>query len=193
LSYFSTPDMPLGLDVVLKPLDTESRYRNATAWKEDIRIVEIDGLSAVLKAIEASGLQGQDLAHAFERFDHVRCFLNWVEVSTTSTHAVVPKVSIAITRHGQSEVLGGTLQLNQNQNHFTGTIEKLLPRERFWALLKTSRPIQTSDIEISTDPTTFFDPHKVRKVAPIIGLVFLAWTVANVRVRRQSRRQYGLA
>jgi hypothetical protein len=84
--------------------------------------------------------------------------------------------------------LGGTLQLNQHQRHFTGTLEKLLPRERFWALLKTSRPIQTSDIEVVTDPTAFFDPHAVWKVVPIIGLIVLAWTVANVRVRLRERR-----
>jgi hypothetical protein len=57
--------------------------------------------------------------------------------------------------------------------------------------LKTSRPIQTSDIEFATDPTAFFDPHDVRKVAPIIGLVILFWTVANVRVRLRERRQCG--
>lgn len=189
LADFSTPATPLDLAVVLKPPDSESRYRNAAAWKEDIRIVEISGPSDVLKAIEASGLQGEALAHAFEQFDYARCFLNWVEVSTTSTHAVAPKVSIAIARRpGQSEVLGGTLQLNQHQRHFTGTLEKLLPRERFWALLKTSRPIQTSDIEVVTDPTAFFDPHGVWKVVPIIGLVVLAWTVANIRVRLRKRR-----
>ena len=188
LSDFSTPDTPLDLAVVLKPLDFESRYRDARAWEEDIRIVEIDGLNVVLKAIEASGLQGDDLALAFEQFDHVRCFLNWVEVSTTSTHAAAPKVSIAIARPGQSEVLGGTLQLNQHQRHFTGTIEKLLPRERFWVLLKTSRPIQTPDIEVVTDPTGFFDPHGALKVVRIIGLVVLAWTVANISVRLRKGR-----
>ena len=188
LTDFSTPTTPLDIDVVLKPPDSKSRYRNATAWKEDIRIVEIDGPIVILKAIETSGLQGSDLARAFEQFDHVRCFLNWVEVSTTSMHAVVPKVSIAIARRpGQSEVLGGTLQLNQQQSHFTGTIEKLLPRERFWVLLKTSRPIQASDIEVATDPTAFFDPRSVWKVVPIIGLVVLAWTVANIRRRLRKR------
>jgi hypothetical protein len=189
LTDFSTPDKPLNLAVVLKPPDPESHYRNTTAWTEDIRIVAIGSLSVVLKAIEASGLQGNDIAIAFEQFDHVRCFLNWVEVSTTSTHAVAPKVSIAIARRpGQSEVLGGTLQLKQNQSHFTGTIEKLLPRERLWVLLRTSRPIQTSDIEVATDPTAFLDPHVVWKFVQIIGVIFLAWTVANVRGRLRKRR-----
>jgi hypothetical protein len=59
LADFSTPATPLDLAVVLKPPDSESRYRNAAAWKEDIRIVEISGPIDVLKAIEASGLQGR--------------------------------------------------------------------------------------------------------------------------------------
>jgi hypothetical protein len=194
LTDFSTPAKPLNLAVVLKPWESESRYRNPTAWEEDVRIVAIEGLSVILKAIDGSGLQGNDLALAFEQFDHVRCFLNWVEVSTTSTHAVAPKVSIAIARRpGQSLVLGGTLQLNENQSHFTGTIEKLLPRERLWALLRTSRPIRTSDIEIVTDPTAFFDPHSVWKVVPIIGLIVLAWTVANVRARCHEPRLHFLS
>lgn len=184
LTDFSTPAMPLDLAVALKPTDSESRYRNPEAWKEDIWIAEISGADDILRAVEVSGLQGYDLAHAFEQFDHVRCFLNWIEVSTTSTHALASKVSITIARRpGRSEVLGGTLQLNQQQRHFTGTIEKLLPRERPWALLRTSRPIQTSDIEVATDPTAFFDPDRVWKVTPFIGVVVLAWIVANIHAR----------
>jgi hypothetical protein len=191
LTDFSTPARPLNLAVVLKPPDAKSRYRNAEAWK-DIRISEIAGPSDIWKAIEAAGLQGEDLAHAFEQFDHMRCFLSWIEVSAASTHAVASKVSIAIARRpGQSEFLGGTLQLNEQQRYFTGTLEKLLPRERFWALLKTSRPIQISDIEVLTDPTTFFDPHSVWRVVPMLGLLFLAWTVGNIlaRIREPHPKQ----
>ncbi len=192
LTDFSTPTTSLDLSVVLKPQDSGSRYRNAAAWKEDIRIAEISGPTDIWKAIESVGLQGADLAHAFEQFDHARCFLNWIEVSSTSTHAVASKVSIAIFRRpGQSEFLGGTLQLNQQQRHFTGTLEKLLPRERFWALLKTSRPIQISDIEVLTDPTAFFDPHSMLKVVPMLGLIFLAWTLGNILARLRDRHRRG--
>ncbi len=189
LTEFSTPTMPLELAVVLKPPDSESRYRNPEAWKEDIRIAEISGDADILNAIEVSGLQGYDLAQAFEQFDHVRCFFNWIAVSTTSTHALASKVSITIARRpGRSDVLGGTLQLNQQQRHFTGTIEKLLPKEQPWALLRTSRPVQTSDIDVATDPTPFFDRDRVWKVTPFMGVIFLAWIVGNVHARQSGRR-----
>jgi hypothetical protein len=189
LADYSTPSSPLDLSKALKPYDSRSRYESTEAWKEDIRIAEINGPEDILNAIETSGLQGRDLAIAFEQFNQSRFFLNWVEVSTASSHAVASKAVIAIYRRGQSEVLGGSLQFKQQQRYFTGTPEKLLPRERLWALLKTNLPIQAADIEIATDPTAFFDPRVMWKVVPILGLVALAWIVANVSARLRKRHR----
>jgi hypothetical protein len=189
LNSFSSEKTPLDLATVMKPADAGSLYSRREAWKEDIGVAEIPSMDEIIRAVEGSDLQGLLLAISLEQIDHVRRFINWVEVSNRSSHGLAARATVSINQAGGSiELLASPLEWVQRGRRFTASVEKLLPGETLWAVFRSRRPIRQDEIEVIADPTPFFDPSYIRRVTPILGVVVLIWVIANGYGRYRRRR-----
>ena len=190
LDSFSSSKARLDLGIVLKPANANSAYSSLDAWKEDLTVAEIPTVDELIDVIDQSGVQGLQLALALEEFVSVRRFINWIELSNRSSHAVAARATVSIHQAtGRIEFLGGTLELSQRGRRFSGAVEKLLPGETLWGLFRTSRPIKAGEIQVIADPTPLLDPSYVKRLLPILAAVAVLWAWVNCSRRWRGMQQ----
>jgi hypothetical protein len=186
----SSDAMFLDVKVVMKPSNLESIYTEPSRWEGRISYKNIAGIQDFIDAIEQTGIQNLELAWALEKIYEARWFLNWVEFQNLSSHTTVAKATLSISHGGRgvAEFLGGTLHFTQRGQHFSAHVERLLPGEQLWGLIRTKRPIEDSALQVISDPTLAFDRESLKVflqwyVLLLIPVVFL-WWLGNWRRRR---------
>lgn len=176
--------------VVMKPSNPRSMYTDHTRWEGRQYCKNITGIQALVEAIDQSGLQDLELAWAFEKIYDARWFINFVELQNRSSHATAAKATLSIhhTGLGIAEFLGGTLDITQRGQHFSARVERLLPGEQLWGLIRTKSPIEDSAFQVINDPTLVFDRKYFKLFLQrysllLIPVVFL-WGLVNWHRRK---------
>jgi hypothetical protein len=186
----SSDALYLDAKVVMKPSDTRSIYTAPSRWEGRIACKDITGIQELVEAIDQSGLQDLELAWAFENIYGARWFLNFVELQNRSLHAIAAKATLSIHHswRGAAEFLGGTLDTTQRGQHFSARVERLLPGEQLWGLIRTKTPIEDSALEVISDPTLVFDREYLKVFLQRYGLLLIPvvflWWLGNWHRRR---------
>jgi hypothetical protein len=183
----------LDVKVVMKPSDSRSVYTAHGSWEGRISYTNIAGIQEFIDGIEQAGIQDLELAWAFEKIYDARWFINWVELQNLSSHATVAKATLSIYHgwRGVAEFLGGTLDITQRGQYFSARVERLLPGEQLWGLIRTKTPIEDSALQVISDPTLVFDRAYLemflkRYCLLLIPVLFL-WWLGNWHTRRVQR------
>jgi hypothetical protein len=183
----------LDAKVVMKPSNPRSIYTDHSRWEGRIICKNITGIQELVEAIDQSGLQDLERAWAFENIYGARWFINFVELQNRSSHATASKATLSIHHswRGVAEFLGGTLDITQRGQHFSARVERLLPGEQLWGLIRTKTPIEDSALQVISDPTLVFDREYLKVFLQrygflLIPVVFLWWLGNWHRRRVQS-------
>ena len=186
----SSSTQQLTLHVVMKPTNTRSAYAKSEAWTDAVVIREIPSLAALVEAVDRSGAEELELAWGLENIADARWFINWIEIVNTSQSANSEKTTVSLdhTARGTIEFLGGNLEFQQREQRFHAQVGRLLPGERLWAVFRSRRVIDLSEIETLSDPTVFLDRRYVRGFLFFAGMVGLCWLLGNLWGRNGCHR-----
>jgi hypothetical protein len=192
---FAPDAIYLDVKVIMKPSNQKSIYTEHSRWEGRISYKNIVGIQEVVEAIEHSALQGQERDWALEIIDAARWFINRVELKNLSSHAIAQKTTLSINQRGLSsaEFLSGSgpLEFTQRGGSFLVHVEKILPGEQLWGVIRTKKPIGDSQLQVISDPTLVFDRESLKKFLKWYGLVliplFFLWWLGNWHTRKVQK------
>lgn len=190
LTTRSSSTQQLTLHVVMKPTNTRSAYAKSETWTDAVVIREMPSIAALVEAVDRSGAEGLELAWGLENIANARWFINWIEMVNTSQSANSEKTTVPLdhTARGTIEFLGGNLEFQQREQRFYAQVGRLLPGERLWAVFRSRRVIDLSEIETLSDPTVFLDRRYVRGFLFFAGMIGLCWLLGNLWGRSGRHR-----
>ena len=124
---------------LLNPWQAKSRYREKSAW-DSWQISDVTGLDAFIAMVEQLSLPPLETAIALEQIRSARWIVNRVEVRNPSPHAVVERAKVSIDHSGRGLIqpLGGTVEFEQRGQRLTAQVDRLLPKESRWTIIRTN-------------------------------------------------------
>lgn len=187
---FGTDDKPLHVMNLLKPWRLASKYHNKSNW-DNFQISELSDWRSFVAMIEQLNLASLGTAIALEEIRTVRWIINWVGVRNPSPDIVVERAKISIDHsdRGLIEVLGGTIDFEKRGQRLTAQVDRLLPLETRWAVIRTNNGrIANEELQKTVDRNPpAFDPKVIWWFTPFAVLLLSLWVVGNTLVRLDRR------